>query len=599
MELDSNIAIGAAAAAAVVVAVMAWLGWSVLNWVWLTPKKLERCLREQGLNGSSYRLLFGDLKESTQMTAEARSSPISFGDDIVPRVLTPIHHSVTTYGKNSFMWLGPKPRVNIMDPELVKEILSHNFNFKKVRGNPLSRLLGSGLVSYEDEQWVKHRKLINPAFHMEKLKHMLPAFDTSCGEMISKWENMVSTQGFCELDVWPSLQTLSSDAISRTAFGSNYEEGRRIFQLQTEQAEHTMQALTSVYIPGWRFVPTKRNKRMKEIDKEVKASLRAIIDKRLKAMKAGEASKEDLLGILLDSNLRAIQDDGINNNKRIGSMSIDEVIEECKLFYFVGQETTSVLLVWTMVLLSRHPHWQQRAREEVLQVFGNNKPHFDGLNHLKIVTMILNEVLRLYPPDCTCWNLQPSYIKLVLEQVKILSLLSSASLHNLVTNAERDERIQSLDKRIGSIEQAIDGLKITLEDQRKENSELFQRLKDMLLTILKKGFPQAYEKFHYRNQQCEVEKKTTLADLAVDKIVKDEHEVKFEDLKVMEARDAKTLVAGDICTSPTNFVIPEESKVLDMKTSFSSSMFFLKLFPYRLCSCPTAQDQRFKIIVLL
>ena len=81
---------------------------------------------------------------------------------------------------------------------------------------------------------------------------MLPAFYQSCSEIISKWENLMSTEGSCELDVWPYIVNLTSDVISRTAFGSNYEEGIRIFQLQTELADLALQALQSIYIPGWR-----------------------------------------------------------------------------------------------------------------------------------------------------------------------------------------------------------------------------------------------------------------------------------------------------------------------------------------------------------
>jgi hypothetical protein len=81
-----------------VVVVVLKSAWRVLRWVWVRPKTLERCLREQGLTGNSYRLFFGDLKEISKMTIQAMSTPINFTNDIAPRVIPFIHQNVHNYG---------------------------------------------------------------------------------------------------------------------------------------------------------------------------------------------------------------------------------------------------------------------------------------------------------------------------------------------------------------------------------------------------------------------------------------------------------------------------------------------------------------------
>ncbi|KAK7257107.1 hypothetical protein RIF29_30835 [Crotalaria pallida] len=380
-----------------------------LNWLWLWPKRAERCLREQGLKGNSYKLLFGDAKALSMLLQKAVSKPININDDIVPRVIPFQHQLVKEYGKNSYFWFGPIPTVHIMNPEAIKDVLNKTRDFQKPSYNPLAKYLITGLVDLENDKWSKHRKIINPAFNQLKLKLLLPAIYQCCNRMINKWKTLVSEKGSCELDVWPFFNSFSGDVISCTAFGSSYEEGRRVFQLQKELAEITAKVITSVYIPGWRFVPTKRNKRMKEIDYEIRKLLRGIIQKQEKTMKTDEDPNDNLLGLLLESNHREIEDHG--NDKSVG-MNIDDVINECKLFYFAGQETTSVLLNWTIVLLSRFPNWQTQAREEVIEIFGTNEPDYDGLNRLKIVPMILYEVLRLYPPATSIYRVVTNETKI-------------------------------------------------------------------------------------------------------------------------------------------------------------------------------------------
>lgn len=124
------------------------------------------------------------------------------------------------------------------------------------------------------------------------------------------------------------------------------------------------------------------------MNNEIDSRLRVIINKRQKSIDSGESfpgDHDDLLGILIESNSRFAQETG---NKNRG-MSMEDVIDECKLFYLASSNTTAGLIVWTMVLLCRHPEWQTKARDEVMRIFGDSEPSFETLNQLKTVRSII------------------------------------------------------------------------------------------------------------------------------------------------------------------------------------------------------------------
>lgn len=115
------------------------------------------------------------------------------------------------------------------------------------------------------------------------------------------------------------------------------------------------------------------------LEKKLKNTLIKMIQPRL-ASKGGGFG-DDLLGVMLEACFTTEQ--GEKQDELV--LSVDEIIDECKTFFFAGHETTSHLLTWTMLLLSMYPEWQERLREEVLRECGKENPNADMLSKLKEV----------------------------------------------------------------------------------------------------------------------------------------------------------------------------------------------------------------------
>ncbi|KAF7154726.1 hypothetical protein RHSIM_Rhsim01G0078700 [Rhododendron simsii] len=352
----------------------------VLVLLWWRPRKIERHFSKQGIRGPPYRFFLGNAKELLSLMLKASAQPMPFSHNILPRVLSFYHHWRKIYGTTSLfsvfeyalllsqlllcfcvcvclslnsvllsatflVWFGPTVRLTVSDPDLIREIFTSKSEFyEKNEAHPLIKQLeGDGLLSLKGEKWAHHRKIITPTFHMENLKLLIPMAAQSVIQMLEKWVAMSDS----ELVIFVS-----------------------------------------------RFLPTKRNMKSWKLDKEIKKSLVNLIDKRRENScneRVGNGPK-DLLGLMIQASAKesSVRMRTELNSFPSSKITVHDIAEECKSFFFAGEQTTSNLLTWTTVLLAMHPQWQVLARDEVLKVCGpRDIPSKDDIAKLKSVSSFI------------------------------------------------------------------------------------------------------------------------------------------------------------------------------------------------------------------
>ena len=285
------------------------------------------------------------------------------------------------YGDVVPVRLGPFPGLLIYHPDAIEEVLvARNRDFIKSRGVRLMRaFLGDGLFTAEGDLWLRQRRLMQPAFHRQRVAAYGETMAAYAARRAADWHEGVV------LDVHEEMMAVTRAIVAKTLFDADVsEEARAIGDASEIVMEYFGKRLGSLLalLPVW--LPTPANLRVhRAIRRLDKVVYRMIADRRRSPEDRG-----DLLSILLQAQ---DADDGSRMTDR-------QVRDEVMTLFLAGHETTAVALSWTWYLLAQYPEVDARLADELRATLGGRSPAVADLPALRYTEMIVMESMRLYPP---------------------------------------------------------------------------------------------------------------------------------------------------------------------------------------------------------
>lgn len=286
--------------------------------------------------------------------------------------------------------IGPTLLHVAVHPEFVRRILIDDAKLF-VRGwhyGLLRRLMGANLVVTDGPEWLRHRRLSQPAFARDRLANYARVMETATREMERRWDEACAAGQ--ALDVHHEMVRLTLSIATRTLFGQEIgKEEQAIapaFEIAQSYLEYRFNHIATSP-PTW--VPTGRNREFRRTLAELNAIVAGIITRRRSEQRSRSrtAEHDDLLSRLLSA----------QDTESKTSLSDDEIRSTVLAFLLAGHETTAMALTWILLVLADDPELRERLRAESSSEDDASVSALD-LDRFDLVRRVIEESLRLYPP---------------------------------------------------------------------------------------------------------------------------------------------------------------------------------------------------------